>query len=304
MAERDRGLTVLDAPSNLGLRPPADGLVPGCYKAPGVLRDAGLLPRLSASDAGVVTPGRYRPDWAPGRVRNEAAIADHSRQLAGRIQGLLDRPRLPVVLGGDCSILVGVALALRGGGRYGLVSLDGLDYRHPGNMDDAGVAVGGESLALVTGLGGSLADLDGSRPYLQPADIVAVGLRPDDECAAEAAANGLNLIDALAVSRDPAAAAAEALSVVERPELDGFWIHVDADVLDPTVMPAVDSHEPGGLSFDQLTTVLHRLLASPRAVGLDLTIYDPDLDPGLRAGQQLADVLVDAFGAAPETGRG
>ncbi|MFD5265001.1 arginase family protein [Streptomyces sp. NPDC058335] len=31
------------------------------------------------------------------------------------------------------------------------------------------------------------------------------------------------------------------------PELDGFWVHLDADVLDPTVMPAVDSPDPDGL---------------------------------------------------------
>jgi arginase len=296
MSMRGRPLAVLDAPSNLGLRPPETGAVPGCYKAPGVLRDAGLLARLSAHDAGVVTSARYRPDWEPGSVRNERAIADHSRELASRIQDLLGHSHAPLILGGDCSILVGVGLALRRTGRFGLVSLDGLDYRHPRNMSDAGIAVGGESLALVTGLGGSLAELDGQRPYVWPDDVVAVGLRPDDECAAEAAANGLHLIDAPAVARDPAAAATAALSVVERPELDGFWIHLDADVLDPTVMPAVDSQEPGGLTFDQLAKVLDTLLASPRAVGVDVTIYDPDLDPGFVCGRQLADLLVAVLG--------
>lgn len=296
MTMRGRPLAVLDAPSNLGLRPPEEGAVPGCHKAPGVFRDAGLLARLSAIDAGVVTPARYRPEWVPGEVRNEQAIADHSRELAGRIHDQLDHPHAPLILGGDCSILVGVGLALRRSGRFGLVSLDGLDYRHPGNMPDAGVAVGGESLALVTGLGGSLAELDGVRTYLRPDDVVAVGLRPDDECAAEAAANGLYLVDAPAVARDPAAAAADVLSMVERPELDGFWIHLDADVLDPTLMPAVDSQEPGGLTFDQLAKVLSRLLASPRAVGLDVTIYDPDLDPGLTYGRRLADLLVAVLG--------
>lgn len=294
MAARARKVAVLDAPSNLGLRPPGQGLVPGCYKAPGVLRDCGLLPRLSAHDAGVVTPARYRPAWTPGRIRNEDAIAEHSRQLAERIQELLGHAYLPVVLGGDCSILVGVGLALHRTGRFGLVSLDGLDYRHPGNMDDAGVAVGGESLAVVTGLGGRLAELDGVRPYLRSTDTVAAGPRPDDEFAAEAVRGGMHVIDASVVAHDVPAAAADALSIVEDPDLDGFWVHVDADVLDPTLMPAVDSPEPAGLSFDQLTTMLRRVLASPRAVGLDLTIYDPDLDPGLRGGRRLADVLVAA----------
>ncbi|NEE04497.1 arginase family protein [Phytoactinopolyspora halotolerans] len=295
MVDRERTLALLDAPSNLGLRPPAEGLVPGCYKAPGVLRDAGLLDRLGAVEAGVVTAGRYRPDWTPGVVRNEAAIAAHSRRLANRVQALLHRHNLPVVLGGDCSILVGIGLALRRVGRFGLVSLDGLDYRHPGNMPDRVGAMGGESLAVVTGLGGALAELDGLRPYLRSADTVAMGIRPDDECADEAAGNGLHLVDAIEVSNDPAAAAARALDVVERADLDGFWIHVDADVLDPELMPAVDAPDPGGLTFDQLTTVLRVLLGSPGVVGIDLTIYDPDLDPDLSGGRRLADLLADVL---------
>jgi arginase len=283
---------LLDAPSNLGLRPPAPGIVPGCYKAPGVLRDFGLLARLGATDAGVVTPPRYRPDWTPGIPRNEAALAVYSRHLADRVHAVLDRERLPVVLGGDCGIVVGIALALHRRGRFGLIYLDGLDYRHDNH--DVG-SVGGEALALVTGLGGLLAELDGTRPYLRPSDTVVVGLRPGDEAADEAAAAGLRLIDAPTVAHDPIAAADRALAVVDAADLDGFWIHVDADVLDPQIMPAVDSPEPGGLSYDDLTVVLGRLLSSPRAAGLDVAIYDPDLDPSLHGGRQLTDTLVRAF---------
>ena len=294
MSFGDRPLTLLDAPSNLGLRPPEEGAVPGCYKAPGVFRDAGLLARLNAHDAGVVTPPRYLSRWTPGTVRNEEAIAEYSRTLASRIAPLLEHARLPVVLGGDCSILVGIGLALHRAGRYGLVSLDGLDYRHPGNSDAVGAA-GGESLAMVTGLGGALATLDGTRPYIRSGDTVAIGLRSDDEYADEAAAAGLRLVDAPAAGHDPIAAAEAALAVVDRPGLDGFWIHVDADVIDSSLLPAVDSPEPDGLTFEQLTAILRRLLESPRVVGLDLTIYDPDRDPGLHGGKRLTEVLVDAL---------
>lgn len=287
-----RNPVLLDAPSNLGLRPPEPGAVPGCYKAPGVFRDLGLLSRLGAIDAGVVTPPRYLPDWTPGTVRNEAAIAAYSRQVADRVTAILERDDLPVVLGGDCSIVVGVALALHRRGRFGLVYLDGLDYRHDG--PDVGAA-GGESLALVTGLGGLLAELDGTRPYLRPSDTIVVGLRPGDEYAEEAAAAGLHLIDAPTVSRDPLLAADQALRLLEHADLDGFWVHIDADVIDGELLRAVDSPEPDGLTFDEFATVVRRLLASPQVVGVDVTIYDPDRDPDLHGGQQLTDALVKAF---------
>jgi arginase len=102
----------------------------------------------------------------------------------------------PVVLGGDCSILIGIALALHRRGHHGLAFLDGhLDYRHPANSDIVGAAAG-EDLALVTGLGGPLAELDGTRPYIRPANTVAIGFRPDDDAIAEASTAGMHLIDA------------------------------------------------------------------------------------------------------------
>src|SRR2546423_3090408 len=109
-----RRIAVLDAPSNLGLRPPTATSVPGCAKAPGALRDQGLLARLGARDAGCVTPPRYDPgDWRPGDgVAHAESIAWYSRRLADRIGALLDAGEFPLVLGGDCSILLGSALAM------------------------------------------------------------------------------------------------------------------------------------------------------------------------------------------------
>jgi arginase len=79
---------------------------------------------------------------------------------------------------------------------------------------------------------------------------------------------------------DVKAAALERLTLpgsTEEPR--GFWIHLDADVINPTVMPAVDSPEPGGPTIKELVDLLTPLVRHPRALGLELTIYDPGLDP-------------------------
>jgi len=104
-------IALVAAPTNLGLRPPQPTSVPGCAKAPEALREAGLHSRLVAAgavDAGVVLPGRYVDDGDPaaGRVRNQDALVDHSRRLATRLEHLLAAGHSPLVLGGDCSLLV------------------------------------------------------------------------------------------------------------------------------------------------------------------------------------------------------
>jgi arginase len=77
--------------------------------------------------------------------------------------------------------------------------------------------------------------------------------------------------------------------------VEGFWVHVDADVLDPEIMPAVDSPEPGGLTYGELAALLRALTASELATGMELTIFDPDLDPGGRLAGELADTVVAAL---------
>ena len=80
--------------------------------------------------------------------------------------------------------------------------------------------------------------------------------------------------------------------------MDGFWIHCDVDVLDERVMPAVDTPEPGGLEFEELERLLAALLRSELAAGIQITIFDPDLDEDGALADRLAGCLVDAFAAS------
>ncbi len=297
MMPTQRPLALLDAPSNLGLRPPAPGCVPGCAKLAGALRDQQLLARLGAMEGGVVTPPRYVPEWAPGQgVRNAAAMAAYTHRLAERIGRLLDEGAFPVVLGGDCSILLGAGLALRRRGRHGLAFIDGhSDFRHLGNAPTVGAAAG-EDLALVTGRGqDDLANIDGLRPYFLDADVAVLGIRDDDEYSAEIAALGIHVAAATAYQVAPAEMMALALQRLTQPQLAGYWLHCDVDVLAPEVMPAVDSPDPGGLNWPDLRALLAPLLAHPAALGLQITVFDPDLDPDGELAATLADFLVDVL---------
>src|SRR5262249_6888005 len=83
-----------------------------------------------------------------------------------------------------------------------------------------------------------------------------------------------------------------AIKHLSRPELIGVWMHLDADVLDDAVMPAVDYRMPGGLSWEELTTILQVAIASGRAVGLNVTIFNPKLDTDGSIAVAFVDTLV------------
>jgi arginase len=255
---------VLDAPSNLGLRPLTPGVEPGARRLADVLRACGLVERLGALDGGRVEA----PPWTE-LFANRAKIPGYTVDLAERIGELLRAGEKPLVLGGDCSILLGAMLALRRRGHYGLAFVDGhLDFR----TEDVD-AVAGEDLAVVTGRAeDALADIDGLRPYVRDEDVVAYGDRSGDRAP-------VRVIDLEALR-------AGEWAVPGVP----YWLHVDADVLR---LDAVDSPQPDGLSFDELADLIRRLL--PGAVGAQVTIFDPDKDPDGRAAQALTDCLVSAL---------
>lgn len=292
-----KNVALLDAPSNLGLRPPEPGSVPGCYKLPWALRDHGLLEVLAAQDAGVIVPPRYRAAWQAGDGdRNADAIARYSVMLADRVSDLLDNQLFPVVLGGDCSVLIGNMLALKHRGRFGLAFFDAhSDFRHPRNADAIGAAAG-EDLAIVTGRGdGRLVNLQDIGPYVRDEDIHLVGVRPDDEYLNEVRAKGMAVTDSDRLQlAPPETIASETLDTVTR-STDGFWIHLDMDVVNASEMPAVDCPEPNGPSLATISEIARHLVASPHCVGMEVTIFDPDLDQSGGLARRIVDALANAF---------
>jgi arginase len=115
---------ILEAPSALGHVPEHRGV----ERAPAVLLDAGLADGLAARRAGRVEAPGYSAERDPAtEIMNPGAINAYSISLADAVAAVLDDGEFPVVLGGDCSILLGTMLALRRRGRYGLLYIDGDD---------------------------------------------------------------------------------------------------------------------------------------------------------------------------------
>jgi arginase len=282
---------IIEVLSPLGLRPS------GVELAPEVLRAAGLHARLGCTDAQQVPVPAYddRRDPATG-VLNPSGIAKVACSLADLVESALQANRLPVVLGGDCSILLGPLLALRRRGRYGLAYLDGqADFQQPGDEPHGEVA--SLDLALATGRGpASLTDLDGLAPLVRAEDVALVGYRDFDDNdrfgGEHVRESGITVLDYRDLRAGTVGQILDgALATVVKPQLQGFWVHFDVDVLDDAIMPAVDYRHDGGLTWDEAAALVQGLLGQPGACGLEVTIYNPNLDPDRSIARSLCDFI-------------
>ncbi|MGH6735911.1 MAG: arginase family protein [Methyloceanibacter sp.] len=282
---------IIEAPSPLGLWPS------GIEHAPEVLLKLGLARALNARPDRRVEPPEYDPVRdAVTQMLNPRGLAEYSPRLADAVGAVLDKGEFPVVLGGDCSILLGCTLALRRRGRYGLLFLDGhADFYQP-EASPTGEAADMD-LGLVSGRGpDAVVNLEGRKPYARDEDIVVFGQRDAamtfKHGSRDVRATGMTVLDLIDVRKAGAkTAAAAAVAKLTAVGSLGFWIHLDVDVLDDAIMPAVDYRMTDGLDFDELVAVLQTATGTGRAVGLDITIFNPNLDPDRTVARRLVDAL-------------
>jgi arginase len=262
---------------------------------------AGLGDRLDAESGGRVEPPDYDPHRDPATgILNPSGLEEYSRRLADEVLRQLERGRFPIVLGGDCSNLIGCALALRRQGRFGVFFLDGhADFYQPEAEPNGEVA--SMDLAIVSGHGPSvLADIEGRRPLVLEEDIVAFAFRDAEEQrehgSQDIRTTAIHVFPLDEVRKATVAAAADtAARLLQGGGVEGIWIHLDADVLDDRIMPAVDYRLPGGLSWEELSATLRAVLDTGKAVGMNVGIFNPTLDPDGTIARRLVECLVEGL---------
>lgn len=296
-----RNICLIRAPSNLGLRPLRPGHVPGTWRAPQALSEAGLIEALAPVRVVDLDRPAYSTEPQPGtKLRNGPAIRCFNLELAEIVAGALGQDEFPLVIGGDCSILLGALAAARRSDVVALVHVDGhSDFRHPGNYDvDAALgSAAGMDLALATGRGEPLlTQWPGiAGPLVADEAVVQIGERESrdaDFAWPDINSTTIKRIDVFAARELGAAKVLETTSATLARADCPYWLHLDVDVLDQTLMPAVDSPGSPGIDPDDLVVILSALAVDQHCIGMDMTIYDPDLDPT----GDLARLLVSLLG--------
>lgn len=295
-------LVILGAPSSAG------AYAPGQEKAPAALRTAGLPKMLSAAgvtveDCGDVRGFRWRADKANPRAMNVEAVSTVVHSVADHVASAMSENAAVLLLGGDCTIELGVvAGALRAGRTIGLVYIDlDTDLNTPESTRDG--ALDWMGVAHMLGIEGTITELSGVGPHtpmLRPEQLLffATGnVEPSERQIIDRL--GIAEVSVETVREDPAAAANGVVSGWAQ-QFERLLIHLDVDVLDFADMPlAENTRRNAGLRFDQLMAALRVLLAAPNWA--TLTICELNPEHGESDGstlQTFARALTDALIAA------
>lgn len=298
-ASRERlRIEIVSAPSILGLRPS------GVEDLSKSLLAAGLASHLQVRHPvrHVDTLNAFYSDQRDAQTNclNPQLIKEFSLTLSEAITSVKKNGNFPIVLGGDCSILIGIMPALKLNGTYGLIFLDAhADFYEPEKSITGEVA--DMDLAIVTGRGSSiLTNINNLGPYVVDENVIHVGQRDIEETKkydsrdiretkircyslAEIEKSGIeNITTAI-------------LQYAQTLPVEACWIHFDTDVLSDEINPAVDYRLPGGLSFNQVEYLLQVLLASIPIAGISVTIFNPRLDANGRIADRIVQCLVRAF---------
>jgi arginase len=261
-------------------------------RAAHALREAGLREAFAGRHRVHSAPELALPAPDPRRgsttsLVNELALVEMVQHVGSPVRASVEQGQFPVVYGGDCTTLLGIVPQVNQGRRTGLVFIDGHEDTMPLDVSTDGEAANTE-LGLLLGISGRLmrGPLQAAVGSLERTQLGLLGQR-DDEWRAQ---HNIGSLGDLGVWTRPWRYVAEAPDVAAREAVghvlkaaDGYWLHVDLDVLDPEELasqgvPGV-ADTPGGLSWDQLRAVLTTAVSVSPPLGLSIAIYDPDQDP-------------------------
>ena len=290
-------LGLIGVPSSAG----AHG--PGQEKAPAALRQAGLLGALretglEVEDLGDLPVTRFQPDMANRKRQSRSPVITVARQVADRVTAAVERDLVPLVVGGDCTITLGVVAGmLRYQPDLGLIYFDGdadmttPETTHSGIFDSMGVShLIGEGDPEVAHVGLRF-------PLLPPDRITLFGFHPY-----EIEPKEQRLLETSAITQYPVTSmgdrpvelAAEALARLEE-RARAIAVHFDVDVMDSAEIPLADWPHYDALSFGDAMRCLRVFVGSPKLAALVVTEINPDHDPDGLLVRQFIDAFADAL---------
>ena len=292
-------IALIGVPSSAGAREA------GQERAPQCLRAAGLVQRLISQgydvmDLGDLNQVSFHPDTDNPKKQNLSLVLDVLRQVTDSVDFAIANRAWPLVIGGDCSITIGVIAALtKHYPNLGLSYIDGdVDLNTP-DTTNTGI-FDGMVLAHILGRGADELKHFGSRcPLLEEQQIAlfgysaqAGGIDPvefDILQSTHMAKFPLEEIDA-----DVQTAAIRALQELES-KAEHILVHFDVDVIDYGDFPAVDVPHRPGLALTQAQEALGVFVDSRKSVGLVVTEFNAAHDGDGKLAEKLTSTIEEVI---------
>lgn len=276
---KNNQLAIVGAPSSAG------AYSPGQEKAPNALRDIGLISfleeeRVTVKDKKNVSGYRWKIDKENKRAMNVDQVHSVAKEVAGKVHESLEENNKVLVLGGDCTVELGVvAGCLELSENIGLVYIDlDTDLNTPISVEDGALDwMGLAHLLGIAGTCGKLTSIGKKAPMLRADQVYlfANGNMTDFE---REIINAYELRETgwQEVARNPAKAARK-VAETWAPQFDRILIHLDLDVLDYVDMQLAENYRRNiGLTFDQLMLALDEFLQLPNWSTLTVTEINPE----------------------------
>lgn len=290
-----RKIQIVSAPSILGLKPA------GVEQLANALMNTGRLDKLKSVEPVIEVPtlnaGYNKHRDHKTNCLNLTAVHDFSRVLMRCIAEQIDKSNFPLVLGGDCSILIGIMPGLKSKGKFGLIFLDAhADFYEPAKSTTGELA--DMDLAIVTGRGPDmLTNIDNLKPYVEDKNVIQIGQRDAEQTkeygSQDIRKTDINVFDFATIKSEGLdKVIADVTKYMDELNLDGFWIHFDTDVINDDENPAVDYRLPGGLTFKEAEHLLSQLIQTGKITGMSVTIFNPALDKSGEIAIRISDCLV------------
>jgi arginase len=265
------------------------GVSHGEARAPAALRAAGLIEALQrvadVHDYGDIALRETSPQRDPASgIIAPVNLTEMVGAVRSEVIRAISRGDVPLVIGGDCPLLLGCLAAARDAyGRVGLFFVDGHEDAWPPQQSTTGEAADMElGLALGVTQTTGLEDLATVLPLVRPEDVVVLGPRDRDELAVAnipSLAPIVTYLDDKNLLKTDLVPTAKALTRRLHAVVDRWWFHLDLDVLATESFSAIRYPQPGGLSWPELESIALAALQTPGLAGWNITIYNPDLDP-------------------------
>jgi arginase len=281
----------------IGVPANSTGTVDGVALASRVLRERGLAAALASqvnlTDSGDLPLPPPTQRRGGSGLRNEDGLVALIEKAGAAVRAARQAGRLPLLVGGDCPVLLGAVAALQQETQEaGLMFVDGHEDAWPPRTSPTGEAADCElGLALRLFDDDLSVPLRRALPRLNPGHVIALGPRDQDELRRAGVTSLATRIRMLARPADLASRTAEMTRAAAAALPGAWWLHVDLDVLATDELAAVDYPQPGGLTWPQLEAITNAALTAPGCAGWSVCIYNPDLDPDRSGAERIIGYL-------------